>query len=50
MGMVGRFNTLTYSSFMAAFLLSAVFLASGFLTFGGASQGAPLPVFLTFGV
>lgn len=36
---IDRFNVLTYASFLGAFILSAVFMASGFLTFGGASKG-----------
>lgn len=42
-----RFNTLTYTSFLGAFALNAVFMVSGFLLFGGASKGLILNNYAT---
>jgi hypothetical protein len=38
-----RFDQLTYSSFLGAFALNAIFMVSGFLLFGGASKAIPRP-------
>ena len=35
---VHRFNLLTGSAFVGAFLLNAIFMVTGFLIFGGASK------------
>jgi len=42
-----RFNTLTYSSFGLAFVLNAIFMVTGFLTFGGMSNGLILNNYAT---
>eukprot|EP00802_Teleaulax_amphioxeia_P009024 Tamp_09039.p1 GENE.Tamp_09039~~Tamp_09039.p1 ORF type:complete len:503 (+),score=69.24 Tamp_09039:91-1509(+) len=44
---VKRFEMLTYSSFSIAFALNAVFMVTGFLTFGGMSQGLILNNYAT---
>jgi amino acid permease len=43
----GRFQQLTYSSFSLAFILNAVFMVTGFLTFGGMSKGLILNNYAT---
>lgn len=42
-----RFQTLTYSSFGLAFILNAIFMVTGFLTFGGMSKGLILNNYAT---
>mmetsp|Transcript_10809 Transcript_10809/g.36378 ORF Transcript_10809/g.36378 Transcript_10809/m.36378 type:complete len:460 (-) Transcript_10809:1454-2833(-) len=42
-----RFDTLTYSSFFGAFLMNAIYMVAGFLTFGGMSYGLILNNYAT---
>ena len=42
-----RFDTLTYSSFFGAFLMNAIYMVAGFLTFGGMSYGLILNNYVT---
>eukprot|EP00281_Chroomonas_sp_CCMP1168_P024784 CAMPEP_0206238452 /NCGR_PEP_ID=MMETSP0047_2-20121206/14827_1 /ASSEMBLY_ACC=CAM_ASM_000192 /TAXON_ID=195065 /ORGANISM="Chroomonas mesostigmatica_cf, Strain CCMP1168" /LENGTH=515 /DNA_ID=CAMNT_0053662997 /DNA_START=70 /DNA_END=1618 /DNA_ORIENTATION=+ len=42
-----RFSQMTYTSFIGAFVMNALFMVGGFLTFGGASKGLILNNYAT---